>query len=179
MADGGVYYGDTLCRLHRAPEAWPIYVKGFELAPNDVNLIALGLQCLWDEGHQSRGTSRRARGDEGSPSRLVAPSTSDATSSKGREHGGVDPKYRPRGYNGPEGLSHADGPRRASPATVVTTIVAVIVVARVSRPPQPRSARVGSSAERQEIADRIATQEKEWLRQVGEKRSQDNWSPAR
>src|SRR5262249_31949126 len=31
-----VYYGDTLCRLHRAEEAWPHYVRGFELAPNDV-----------------------------------------------------------------------------------------------------------------------------------------------
>ena len=44
-----VYLGDTLCRLHRAPEAWPHYVRGFELAPNDVNLVALALQCLWDE----------------------------------------------------------------------------------------------------------------------------------
>ena len=44
-----IYIGDTLCRLHRADEAWPHYVSGFELAPNDVNLIALALQCLWDE----------------------------------------------------------------------------------------------------------------------------------
>ena len=44
-----VYLGDTLCRMHRAQEAWPHYNRGFELAPNDPNLISLGLQCLWDE----------------------------------------------------------------------------------------------------------------------------------
>src|SRR4029077_9255687 len=46
-----VYEGDTLCRLHRAPEAVPHYMRGFSLGSNDLNLIALGLQCLWDE-HQ-------------------------------------------------------------------------------------------------------------------------------
>ncbi|MFO0734907.1 MAG: hypothetical protein U0270_03475 [Labilithrix sp.] len=66
--------------------------------------------------------------------------------------------------------------RQSLPATVVTTIVAVIVVARVATAPAPAPARVGSSAERQEIANRIATQEKEWLRQVGESFPQDNWS---
>ncbi|MEI9947432.1 MAG: hypothetical protein WDO74_00210 [Pseudomonadota bacterium] len=44
-----VYYGDTLCRLKRAEQAWPHYMHGFELAPNDLNLIALGLQCAWEE----------------------------------------------------------------------------------------------------------------------------------
>ena len=44
-----VYLADTLCRMHRSAEAWPHYQRGFRLAPNDVNLIALGLQCLWDE----------------------------------------------------------------------------------------------------------------------------------
>src|SRR5579864_9147997 len=46
-----VYEGDTLCRLHRAVEALPHYMRGFSLGNNDQNLIALGLQCLWDE-HQ-------------------------------------------------------------------------------------------------------------------------------
>src|SRR4029077_11139928 len=46
-----VYMGDTLCRLHRAVEAVPHYMRGFSLGSNDMNLIALGLQCLWDE-HQ-------------------------------------------------------------------------------------------------------------------------------
>ncbi|HQP39092.1 MAG TPA: hypothetical protein PLI95_28110, partial [Polyangiaceae bacterium] len=44
-----IYLGDTLCRLHRADEAWPHYVRGFEMAPGDPNLISLSLQCLWDE----------------------------------------------------------------------------------------------------------------------------------
>ena len=44
-----VYQGDTLCRLHRAGEALPHYLRGFRLGPNDLNLIALGIQCLWDE----------------------------------------------------------------------------------------------------------------------------------
>ncbi|MDW8252172.1 MAG: tetratricopeptide repeat protein, partial [Myxococcales bacterium] len=39
-----VYLGDTLCRLHRAEEAWPHYEKGFQMAENDPNLLALGLQ---------------------------------------------------------------------------------------------------------------------------------------
>jgi len=45
-----VYLGDTLCRLGKPGEAWPYYAKGFGLAPNDINLIALGVQCLWDQG---------------------------------------------------------------------------------------------------------------------------------
>ena len=44
-----VYEGDTLCRMHRAPEALPHFVRGFRLGPNDLGLIALGLQCLYDE----------------------------------------------------------------------------------------------------------------------------------
>ncbi len=44
-----VYMGDTICRLHRPMDAMPDYERGFALAPNDQHLIALGLQCLWDE----------------------------------------------------------------------------------------------------------------------------------
>ncbi|MEO7109331.1 MAG: tetratricopeptide repeat protein, partial [Polyangiaceae bacterium] len=51
-----VYLGDTLCRMHRAQEAWPHYRDGFELAPNEQNLIALGIQCLWDEKAMGEGT---------------------------------------------------------------------------------------------------------------------------
>ena len=50
-----VYEGDTLCRLHRPEEAMPHYLRGFELGPNDLSLIALGLQCLWDEHAHQRG----------------------------------------------------------------------------------------------------------------------------
>ncbi len=44
-----IYLGDTLCRMHRPDEAWPHYLRGFGMAPGDPNLIALALQCLWDE----------------------------------------------------------------------------------------------------------------------------------
>jgi hypothetical protein len=96
-----VYYGDTLCRLHRAEEAWPHYVKGFELAPNDVNLIALGVQCLWDEKMLEESSHVRAELDElkdkhpGSWLEYIGRDVLE----HGEEHKGVDPKYRPRGYN--------------------------------------------------------------------------------
>jgi hypothetical protein len=96
-----VYYGDTLCRLHRAKEAWPYYVKGFELAPNDVNLIALGLQCLWDEKVISQDGPERAELDamkDKHPGSWLEYLGRDIID-HGEEHNGVEPKYRPRGYN--------------------------------------------------------------------------------
>ena len=96
-----VYEGDTLCRMHRAPEAIPYYVRGFELGPNDMSLIALGMQCLWDE-HQL---------EEDAPLREVLQEAGDKypgswlkylvddTLASGEEYKGVNPKYRPRGYN--------------------------------------------------------------------------------
>jgi hypothetical protein len=93
-----IYLGDTFCRLHRTAEAWPHYVDGFKLAPNDSNLIALSLQCLWDE-----------EAIEGHSNELVALGDAHAGTwldylakdivHNGTEHGGVEPKYRPRGYN--------------------------------------------------------------------------------
>jgi hypothetical protein len=96
-----VYYGDTLCRLHRATEAWPHYVHGFELAPNDVNLVALGVQCLWDEKQLIEGSNVRAELEAlkdkhpGSWLEYIARDVFE----HGEEHNGVDPKDRPRGYN--------------------------------------------------------------------------------
>jgi hypothetical protein len=96
-----VYMGDTLCRLHRASEAWPYYAHGFDLAPNDVNLVSLGVQCLWDEKAL----------EEDSPARAALVTLADKhpgswleyierdTVENGEENKGVDPKYRPRGYN--------------------------------------------------------------------------------
>jgi len=96
-----VYMGDTLCRLHRPAEAWPHYARGFELAPNDVNLIGLGIQCLWDEKAL----------EENAPIREELEAVADKypgswlefierdTLENGEDHNGVDPKYRPRGYN--------------------------------------------------------------------------------
>ena len=98
-----VYLGDTLCRLHRAQEAWPYYKQGFELAPNDQNLVALGVQCLYDEKAMGDGSEARAGleqlADEhpGSWVAFIARDTIDHGDDE--DHHGVDPKYRPRGYN--------------------------------------------------------------------------------
>ncbi|HVH44270.1 MAG TPA: tetratricopeptide repeat protein, partial [Labilithrix sp.] len=96
-----IYYGDTLCRLHRAPEAWPHYVRGFELAPNDVNLIALAVQCLWDEKQLTAESNVRSELDalkDKHPGSWLEYIGRDVIE-HGEEHNGVDPKYRPRGYN--------------------------------------------------------------------------------
>src|SRR5262249_48781431 len=96
-----IYLGDTLCRLHRAPEAWPHYAKGFDLAPNDVNLVALALQCLWDEKMLGEDSDVRSKLDamkDKYPGTWVQYLGSDILE-HGEEHNGVDPKYRPRGYN--------------------------------------------------------------------------------
>lgn len=96
-----VYMGDTLCRLHRVQEAWPYYEKGFGLASNDINLIALGVQCMWDEQGLVEGSpvreklSKAGEAHPGSWLEYIARDTLD----NGVEHKGVDPKYRPRGYN--------------------------------------------------------------------------------
>lgn len=95
-----VYLGDTLCRLHRATEAWPHYKRGFELAPNDVNLISLAVQCMWDE----KVLLTEAIRPEIEPMVEAYPGTWLAylvrdTLDNGETNKGVDPKYRPRGYN--------------------------------------------------------------------------------
>jgi hypothetical protein len=96
-----VYLGDTLCRLHRSKEAWPHYKQGFELGPNEQSLIGLGLQCLWDEKFFNGETPVRQEleklGDEHKGSWLDY--LAKDLLYHGEEHGGVDPKYRPRGYN--------------------------------------------------------------------------------
>jgi hypothetical protein len=96
-----IYLGDTLCRLHRAPEAWPHYARGFDLAPNDVNLAALALQCLWDEKMLVPDSKIRDDLDaikSNHPGSWVEYLGKDILE-HGEEHNGVDPKYRPRGYN--------------------------------------------------------------------------------
>jgi hypothetical protein len=96
-----VYLGDTLCRMHRSPEALPHYVRGFTLGPNDLGLIALGLQCLWDE-HQllpdaPARTELQTLADDHPGSWLKY--LVDDTFENGEQYSGVNPKYRPRGYN--------------------------------------------------------------------------------
>ena len=93
-----VYMGDTLCRMHRAPEAWEHFREGFELGPNDLGLIALALQCLYDEkelfAHEDE-LRELAKKHEGSWIAYLATDTLDNC----EKNKGVDPKYRPRNYN--------------------------------------------------------------------------------
>jgi len=100
-----VYTGDTLCRMHRAEEAWPLYAKGFDLGPNEPGLIALALQCLWDEKKlYDHADDIRAIATE-HPGSWIAYLGID-TIDNGEKHQGVDPKYRPRSYNeGPKDSS--------------------------------------------------------------------------
>jgi hypothetical protein len=93
-----IYYGDTLCRLKRIDEAWPHYKKGFELAPNDPNLVALALQCLWDHGAIPRRSDELLDLSARHPGSWLAFLASDIVYS-GKEHGGVQKKYRPRSYD--------------------------------------------------------------------------------
>jgi hypothetical protein len=93
-----VYTGDTLCRLHRSAEAWPYYEAGFDKGPNELSLIALALQCLHDEkelfAHEDALRALAAK-HEGSWIAYLAIDTLQ----NDEKNGGVDPKYRPRGYN--------------------------------------------------------------------------------
>jgi hypothetical protein len=96
-----IYLGDTLCRLHRAQEAWPYYKRGFELGPNDEALIALALQCLWDEQMLLQTSELRIElADLGTkyPGSWVDFLQRDIAEN-GEKNNGVDPKWRPRGYN--------------------------------------------------------------------------------
>jgi hypothetical protein len=93
-----IYTGDTLCRMHRAKEAWQYYQEGFDIGPNDLSLIALALQCLYDEkellAHEDE-LRTIAAAHEGS---WIAYLATD-TLGNHEKNKGVDPKYRPRGYN--------------------------------------------------------------------------------
>ena len=98
-----VYYGDTLCRLKRAEQAWPHYMRGFELAPNDLNLIALGLQCAWEEKIIEAHKDELLAASEAHPGSWLAFLGSDIVYN-GVANGGVQKKYRPRAYDeGPKG----------------------------------------------------------------------------
>jgi hypothetical protein len=94
-----VYQGDTLCRLKRYDEAFPHYARGFKVGPNEPNLIALGLQCLWDgkqiKKHEDELLKLAAESSDRSwLNFLVVDIVND-----GEKYNGVQPKYRPRGYN--------------------------------------------------------------------------------
>ncbi len=93
-----IYLGDTLCRMHRAEEAWPHYKRGFEMAPNDPNLIALALQCMWDEHDVHPHDEALLALAREHPGSWIAYLGTDIVDN-GDKFNGVDPKYRPRGYN--------------------------------------------------------------------------------
>ncbi|HEX4340407.1 MAG TPA: tetratricopeptide repeat protein [Polyangiaceae bacterium] len=93
-----IYFADTLCRLGRPDEAWPFYRDGMNMAPNDRNLIALALQCLWDHSAlKARDTELVAMADA-KPGTWLAFLNRDIVWN-GDKNGGVDKKYRPRGYD--------------------------------------------------------------------------------
>ena len=94
-----VYLGDTLCRQGKPIEGWPSYVRGFELAPNDSNLIALGLQCLWDKKSIESHREELLRMVSEHPGSWLAFLASDIVHN-GKEHDGVQKQYRPRSYDG-------------------------------------------------------------------------------
>jgi protein O-mannosyl-transferase len=94
-----VYLGDTLCRKGQPIQGWPSYVRGFELAPNDSNLIALGLQCLWDKKSIESHKDELLRMVDEHPGSWLAFLASDIVS-HGKEHDGVQKQYRPRSYDG-------------------------------------------------------------------------------
>jgi hypothetical protein len=94
-----VYLGDTLCRMGKPIEGWPSYVRGFELAPNDSNLVALGLQCLWDKKSIDSHKDELLRMASDHPGSWLAYLASDIVQN-GKEHDGVQKQYRPRSYDG-------------------------------------------------------------------------------
>ncbi len=93
-----IYQGDTLCRMGLTNDAWPFYERGFTLDPNSQSLIALALQCLWDKGALENHRERLLELGAEHPGSWLAFLGNDIAE-HGKEHGGVDPKYRPRGYN--------------------------------------------------------------------------------
>jgi hypothetical protein len=93
-----IYTGDTLCRMHYSERAWPYYKRGFEVGPNELSLIALALQCLHDESKLAPYADElRALADQ-NPGSWIAYLAVD-TLDNHEKNKGVDPKYRPRGYN--------------------------------------------------------------------------------
>ncbi len=93
-----VYTGDVLCRMHRADEAFPHYKDGFEIGPNEMSLIALAIQCLYDEKKLYTYEDELRSLAEKYPDTWIAYLAKD-TLANSETHKGVDPKYRPRGYN--------------------------------------------------------------------------------
>ena len=130
-AMAAVYTGDTLCRMQRAHEAWPYYAKGFALDSNARSLIALALQCMHDEGILlDYEDELRTLSDEhdGSWLRFLAYDTLD----NHEANNGVDPEYRPRGYNeGPKEEKSEEGSGQTETATTETAVTVEPIIETV------------------------------------------------
>ncbi|MBK7583134.1 MAG: hypothetical protein IPI67_23415 [Myxococcales bacterium] len=84
--------------MNKPEEAWPHYVTGFELGPNDPNLIALGMQCLWDHKAIENHHDELLDLAEKHPGSWLNYFAIEIVY-RGEEHKGVEKKYRPRGYD--------------------------------------------------------------------------------
>ena len=93
-----IYTGDTLCRMKRAHDAWPHYQRGFDIGSDERSLIALALQCMHDEEVlEDYDEELRALADKHEGSWLAY--LARDTLNNHQKYNGVDPQYRPRGYN--------------------------------------------------------------------------------
>jgi hypothetical protein len=90
-------------RLAAAERAIPHYLKGFALAPNDPTLIALAMQCMWEEKIVLPHRQQLSDLADEHPGSWLAFLVSDILEN-GEKNGGVQKKYRPRSYDeGPKG----------------------------------------------------------------------------
>jgi len=126
-----IYTGDTLCRLHRPHEAWPHYAHGFDIGKNERSLIALALQCMYDEKVLTHYDEElRALADK-HPGSWIAYLATDTLDNHER-YQGVDPQYRPRGYNeGPKDDTTSEESADSAEQTADTSDVEVIEEAGV------------------------------------------------
>lgn len=95
---GRIYLGDILCRMKRVDEAWPEYEKGLSLGPNQKSLVALALQCLWDQHAYEKHEERLSALADEHPGSWLAYLVAETTT-RGEAEGGVPREHRPRGYN--------------------------------------------------------------------------------
>jgi predicted TPR repeat methyltransferase len=96
-----VYLGDSLCLMGRVGEAWPHYAKGFSLGPRERDLVAMGLQCMWDHGALAPASplwaGLNALGNA-HPDTWLDVLVQDVRA-HGAVQGGVDPRYKARAFD--------------------------------------------------------------------------------
>jgi hypothetical protein len=117
-----VYLGDALCEMGRWREGWPYYAKGFALAPEGRDLVALGLQCLWKHGalHPDSQLWRPLLAAAGAHRGTWMEWLVVDLHENGEKNAGVDRRYRAPAYSdgpkldevtGGESSRAPDGPR--------------------------------------------------------------------